>query len=46
LGYFLGRFKTGFSLVFNLQFLDFTYLQTAWDAPARVIREYPIKLLD
>ena len=40
---FWGVFKTSFSsLVFNLQFLDFTYLQT-WDAPARV-REYPIKL--
>ena len=39
---FWGVLKTGFSLVFNLQFLDFTYLQT-WDAPARV-REYPIKL--
>ena len=24
---FLGRFKTVFLLVFNLQFLDFTYLQ-------------------
>jgi len=30
-------------LVFNIQFLDFTYLQT-WDAFVRV-REYPIKLL-
>jgi hypothetical protein len=43
LGYFLGRvLKTVFSLVFNLQFLDVTNLQT-WDAPARV-REYAIKL--
>ena len=32
---FWGVSKTGFPLVFNLQFLDFTYLQT-W--------EYPIKL--
>jgi len=37
-----GDLKTGFCLVFNLQFLVFTYLQT-WDAPARA-REYPIKL--
>jgi len=43
LGYFLGRFKNSFLLIFNLQFLDFTYLQT-WDAPARV-KEYPINLL-
>jgi len=35
LGYFWGVEKTGFLLVFNLQFLDLTYLQT-WDAPARV----------
>ena len=40
---FWGVVKTGFSLVFYLQFLDFTYLQT-WDAPARRVREYPIKL--
>jgi len=44
LGYFLGRFKkTGFLLVFNLQFLAFIYLQT-WDAPAR-FSEYPIKFI-
>ena len=39
---FWGVLKTVFLPVFNLQFLDFTYLQT-WDTPARV-REYPIKL--
>ena len=38
-----GVLKTGFLLVFNIQFLAFIYLQT-WDAPARV-RDYPIKFI-
>ena len=39
LGYFLRRFKNSFLPVFNLQFLDFTYIyKLAWDdaPPARV----------
>ena len=40
---FWGDLKTVFLLVFDIQFLDFTFLHT-WDVPTRV-REYPrIKL--